>query len=218
MIFRRAGGLTLGLAALVAVAWGAGSQNKADDPDPGAELTPDSALTNIADPAPRPTPARADPKQKTIEKDTPMAERVAVLGVLNKRNGSAREVALHPGQAARFGDLVVRLRACETTGNWEQEQLTGAFVQADKRGADGAWRRIFSGWLYKETPSLNVVEDPLYDVWPKSCTMRHPDMGPDTVAASSVTAVRSSAKKSAAPAPAPEEEDPTPSALSNSTT
>ncbi|MBA3897401.1 MAG: DUF2155 domain-containing protein, partial [Sphingomonadaceae bacterium] len=38
-----------------------------------------------------------------------------------------------------------------------------------------------SGWLYKETPSLNVVEHPIYDVWTKACAMRHPDFGPDTV-------------------------------------
>jgi hypothetical protein len=209
----RVGGLAVALAALGAVAWSAGSQSQGESPDAAAELTPDTALSNVADAPPAARPAAPQPKPVTT--DTPMAERVAVLGVLNKRNGMAREVSLHPGQAARFGDLVVRLRACETTADWEQEQLTGAFVQADKRAADGNWRRIFSGWLYKESPSLNVVEDPLYDVWPKSCTMRHPDMGPDTVAAASAPAVRSSAKKSAdTPAPS----TPSPSAESSSTT
>jgi hypothetical protein len=215
MISARVGGIAVALAALGAIAWSAGSQSQGENPDASAELTPDTALANVAD-APA-APRRTPPQPKPITTDTPMAERVAVLGVLNKRNGMARDVALHPGQAARFGDLVVRLRACETTGDWEQEQLTGAFVQADKRGADGNWRRIFSGWLYKESPSLNVVEDPLYDVWPKSCTMRHPDMGPDTVAATSAPAVRPSAKKSAdTPAPAPAA--PSPSAESSSTT
>jgi hypothetical protein len=213
---RRAGGLAIGLAALGAIAWSAGSQGQADRPDEAAELTPDTALANIADtPAPRP----AAPQPKPVTTDTPMAERVAVLGVLNKRNGMAREVSLHPGEAARFGDLVVRLRACETTADWEPEQLTGAFVQADKRAPDGSWRRIFSGWLYKETPSLNVVEDPLYDVWPKSCTMRHPDMGPDTVAAASAPApAPSSAKKSAETPPSPTPAAPSPSAESNNPT
>src|SRR3712207_9503090 len=44
---------------------------------------------------------------------TPMAERVAVLGLLNKRNGISREITLKPGQAVRVGDAIVRLRACE---------------------------------------------------------------------------------------------------------
>ena len=97
----------------------------------------------------------------------------------------------------------------------------GAFVQLDVRGADGQFRRVFSGWLYKESPSLNVVEHPIYDVWPKSCTMRHPDIGPATVAAtSSGAAPRSIAKKSAgdAASPPPPTAEPKPSAESNNAT
>ena len=105
---------------------------------------------------------------------TPMPERVAVLGLLNKRNGISREIKLKPGQAVRAGDVVVRLRACETAAPWEVQKLTGAFVQLDVRNPQGQFQRAFSGWLYKETPSLNVVEHPVYDVWPKSCEMTHP--------------------------------------------
>ena len=105
---------------------------------------------------------------------TPMAERVAVLGLLNKRNGIVRDLTLKPGQAIRVKDVVVRLRACETTAPWEREKLTGAFVQVDVQRPDENWNRVFSGWLYKESPSLNVVEHPVYDVWPKSCAMSFP--------------------------------------------
>ena len=105
---------------------------------------------------------------------TPMAERVAVLGLLNKRNGIVRDITLKPGQAIRVRDAVVRLRACDATAPWENERLTGAFVQLDVEQPDGSWKRVFSGWLYKESPSLNVVEHPVYDVWPKSCAMSWP--------------------------------------------
>jgi len=105
---------------------------------------------------------------------TPMAERVAVLGLLNKRNGIVRDLTLKPGQAMRVKDVTVRLKACDTSAPWELEKLTGAFVQVDVRRPDGQWVRRFSGWLYKESPSLNVVQDPVYDVWPKSCAMTWP--------------------------------------------
>lgn len=166
--------------------------------------------------APSPTPSAAEsadatsagvvtidvPRDADAEKGaTPMAERVAVLGVLNKRNGESREVTLKPGQAVRVGDAVIRLRACDTTAPWEPQQLTGAFVQLDVQQFDKSWRRVFSGWLYKEQPALNVVQNPIYDVWPKSCKMSRPDTGPDTVAASTVMrSGASSAKKSAPPA------------------
>ncbi len=128
--------------------------------------------TSVAPAKPKALPA--------ISKETPMKDRVAVLGFLNKRNGLSRDITLKPGEAVRIGDVVVRLRACETTNDWEYERLTGAFVQVLVNDPDKKWRKYFSGWLYKESPSLNVVEHPIYDVWPKECRMRHPDTGPET--------------------------------------
>ena len=133
---------------------------------------------------------------------TPMAQRVAVIGVLNKRNGRARDVTLKPGQAIRVGDVAVYLRACERTAPWEPDQLTGAFVQVDVRGTNGRWRRFFSGWLYRERPNLNVVQHPVYDVWTKSCTMSFPATGPDTESLKAVSSAKKSPGAAASPAPA----------------
>lgn len=138
---------------------------------------------------------------------TPMAERIAVLGVLNKRNGIVREVALKPGQSAKWRDMIVRLRACETTAPWEEEKLTGAFIQVDVQRPDAQWQRVFSGWVYKESPSLNVVEHPVYDVWPKSCAMTYP-AGPEAPAAPVRSSSRSSAPKSGAGRSAPASPEP----------
>ena len=129
-------------------------------PDPARDQPQAQATTPLASPLPAGT--------------TPMPERVATLGLLNKRNGIARDVTLKPGQALRIKDVIVRLRACERTPPWEFDQLTGAFVQVDVQQPGGGWKRVFSGWLYKESPGLNVVEHPVYDVWPKSCAMNFP--------------------------------------------
>jgi hypothetical protein len=111
---------------------------------------------------------------------TPMAERIAVLGLLNKRNGQTRDVELKPGEAIRFDKVVIRLRACEKTAPWENRPDEGAFVQLLVNelppGTTEAerWRSVFSGWLFKENPAANVVEHPIYDVWVKACKMRFP--------------------------------------------
>lgn len=111
---------------------------------------------------------------------TPMAERIAVLGLLNKRNGQTRDIELKPGEAIRFGKVVVRVRACEKTAPWETYPDQGAFVQllVNERppGTTEAerWRSVFSGWLFKENPAANIVEHPIYDVWVKACKMSFP--------------------------------------------
>ena len=60
---------------------------------------------------------------------TPMAERVATLGLLNKRNNISRELKMKPGEARREGDVIVRLSACERTAPWEDPPEVGAFAQ-----------------------------------------------------------------------------------------
>ena len=110
-----------------------------------------------------------------IEGATPMAERVAVVGLLNKRNGLVRELEMKPGESVRVGRAIVRMRACEMTAPWEDPPETGAFVQLtvqDQR--DDKWRRVFSGWIFRERPDRNVIEHPIYDVFVKSCAMRYP--------------------------------------------
>ncbi len=110
-----------------------------------------------------------------IEGATPMAERVAVVGLLNKRNGLVRELEMKPGTSMRVGRAIVRMRACEMTAPWEDPPETGAFVQLtvqDQR--DDKWRRVFSGWIFRERPERNVIEHPIYDVFVKSCAMTYP--------------------------------------------
>ena len=107
---------------------------------------------------------------------TPMEERVATIGLINKRNNETQDLELRPGQQQRVGNVIVRLSACERTAPWEMPQETGAFVQVLvlERGSEDNFRRIFSGWLFKNSPSLNVVEHPIYDVWVKDCAMTFP--------------------------------------------
>lgn len=179
--------IALGAGGIALAGWGAAMalQN---------EAAPEAnAVAPAPAPAAAPAPLPAPPASRAA---TPMAEREAVIGLLNKRNGLSRDLRMKPGQALRVGDVVIRLRACEQTAPWEPEQLTGAFVQVDIRGANDKWGRVFSGWLYKETPSLNTVEHPVYDVWTKACTMRFPEIGPETETVSSGAPARSSARRS----------------------
>jgi hypothetical protein len=181
------------------------------------------AIQNVVAPKPaakpKPAPApvavqpavAADPEAENIGKVTPMPERVATIGLLNKRNGLYRDLVMKPGEARRIGDIVIRLKACEQTAPWEPEQLTGSFVQVIVRSGENSWRKVFSGWLFKESPSLNVVEHPIYDVWTKACTMSFPETGPQTSVvrggAPADKGARPKARKSPAPSPSDDDSD-----------
>jgi len=159
-----------------------------------------------------------------IEGATPMAERVAVVGLLNKRNGLVQDLEMKPGDSARVGRAIVRLRACEQTAPWEDPPETGAFVQLtvqDQR--DDKWYRVFSGWIFRERPDRNVIQHPIYDVFVKSCAMTYPGGEPVALSAPKAAAPKaSSAPQSpatnggegspATPSPAPAAPPPVPAA------
>lgn len=146
-----------------------------------------------APPPAAPKPATTAPKIATV---TPVKDRVLVIGALSKRTGQSRSFTLKPGQYVEFAGIRITARTCETTPPWERPKLSGAFLQVDEKLGNSPLRRVFSGWLYAESPSLNVMEHPRYDVWLKSCTMRFPD-GPTLGPSPS-----SSTKKSPDPASA----------------
>lgn len=134
--------------------------------------------------APVPAPGAVDPGV-----GTPLAERVATLGLLNKRNNISQDIQMKPGESRRIGNVIIRLASCERTAPWESPPETGAFVQVlvqERLSANSSleWHRIFSGWLFKNNPSVNVVEHPVYDVWVKDCAMDFPG-GPEIPASRS---------------------------------
>lgn len=140
-------------------------------------------LTQSSQPQVQPRAAARAPARPPVQiasgDATPMAERVATIALLNKRNGETRDLEMKPGESRRIGDAIIRLSACERTAPWEPVPETGAFVQLlvqdrETRSSDPVWKRVFSGCVFKESPSLNVVEHPIYDVWVKNCAMAFP--------------------------------------------
>jgi hypothetical protein len=152
---------------------------------------------------------------------TPVKDRVATLGFLNKRNNITQDIVLRSGEAKRIGNAIVRLSTCERTAPWEDPAETGAFVQlyVEERATTEqklTWHKVFSGWLFKNSPSLNVVQHPVYDVWIKDCAMKFPgEEDSPASAAPAKSAAKPAGKPAAAPAPddapaaddAPVEED-----------
>ena len=157
------------LIAAGALALLAGCEDGRPEPQPRATEVPEEIAS---EPAPEII--------ETTSVGTPMAERVATIGLINKRNNITRDIEMTPGDLVRLDDVIIRMSACERTAPWEAPAQTGAFVQLfvnERRGADAdtQWYRVFSGWLFKENPSINVVEHPIYDVWVKDCAMSFPD-------------------------------------------
>ena len=51
----------------------------------------------------------------------------------------------------------------------EEQPKTTSFVEVDEIQLDGQEKRIFTGWMFAESPGLNAVEHPVFDVWLTDC-------------------------------------------------
>lgn len=138
---------------------------------------------------------------------TPVKDRVATIGLLNKRNNLTQDLVMKTGESRRVGNVIIKLANCERTLPWESPPEIGAFLQVfvEERASTRdrlAWHKVFSGWLFRNSPSLNTVEHPVYDVWVKDCAMKFPGEEEDPAAfASASSAAKASGKASTAPAP-----------------
>src|SRR3546814_5734294 len=77
--------------------------------------------------------AGAGPNAGPASGGTPMAERVATVAVLNKRNNLSQDFEMKPGETQRLGAVEIRVEACERTAPWEMPSEAGAFVQVSVR-------------------------------------------------------------------------------------
>jgi hypothetical protein len=93
---------------------------------------------------------------------------IAVFAGLDKITGRITTFEIPVNEVRRFGALNVYPRVCNSRPPTEEPKTT-SFVQVDENLINGGTRRIFSGWMLAESPGLNAVEHPVYDVWLIGC-------------------------------------------------
>jgi len=93
---------------------------------------------------------------------------VAEFAGIDKITGRIITFDVYMDETVQFGALQVTPRVCYSSPETE-EPKTDAFVEVDEITLDRKIRRIFTGWMFAESPGLNAVEHAVYDVWLKSC-------------------------------------------------
>ena len=107
-----------------------------------------------------------------------IANPIAVFNGLDKITGITTTFEIEIGKEKQFGGLVVKPDACYSRPVTEEPKTT-TFVEVDEVKTDKSRSRIFSGWMFAESPGLSGVEHPVYDVWLTGC--RDPNAPPPVV-------------------------------------
>jgi hypothetical protein len=98
---------------------------------------------------------------------------IAVFAALDKVTGRISHLEVPIDNTVEFGALKVTPRVCDTRPPTEQPR-TASFVEVDEVKLTGEVQRIFTGWMFAESPGLHAVEHPVFDVWLTNCKTNAP--------------------------------------------
>lgn len=143
---------------------------------------------------------------------------IAVFAALDKVTGRISHLEIPIDQTVQFGALKVTPRVCDTRPPTEAPH-TASFVEVDEIKLTGEVERIFTGWMFADSPGLHAVEHPVFDVWLTNCKTNEPvapagsEQNAAAPAAPAAEAPAGEAPAAAAPPPeAPAAEAPPPAA------
>jgi hypothetical protein len=102
---------------------------------------------------------------------------VAVFAALDKVTAKISRLEVPLNQTASFGALKITPRVCYSRAPTEPPKTT-SFVEVDETQLDGKQKRIFAGWMFADSPGLNAVEHPVFDVWLTDCNQPQRVVGP----------------------------------------
>lgn len=97
-----------------------------------------------------------------------IANPVAVFAGIDKITGRITTFDVYVNETVQYGALQVTPKVCYSRDDTEAQKIDG-FVEVDEITLDRKIRRIFTGWMFADSPGLNAVEHPIYDVWLTGC-------------------------------------------------
>jgi hypothetical protein len=94
---------------------------------------------------------------------------IAMFAALDKVTAAVKQLTVQLNQTGEFRTLKITPRACYTRAPTEPPR-TSTFVEIDEVMFDGKEKRIFTGWMFAESPGRNPLLHPVFDVWLTSCS------------------------------------------------
>jgi hypothetical protein len=106
-----------------------------------------------------------------------ISNKVAVFSGIDKITGRITSFDVYIDETVQFGALQVTPKVCYSRDETEAQKID-SFVEVDEITLDRKVRRIFTGWMFADSPGLNAVEHPIYDVWLTGCKQQSDVVAP----------------------------------------
>ena len=102
---------------------------------------------------------------------TTISNPIAAFSGLDKITGRITNFDVYINETVQFGALQITPRVCYTRPPTET-QRTSVFIEVDQVSLKGGTERIFTGWMFADSPALNAIDHPVYDIWLVDCKQK----------------------------------------------
>jgi len=97
------------------------------------------------------------------DSDDFISKNSAIVQILTKQSGRTQTLTIPMNRPTEFEKIIINVRECLATDEFLPENF---YMMVDITKRD---HRIFSGWMSRNEPGQNPLQDPDHDLWLVRC-------------------------------------------------
>ena len=91
------------------------------------------------------------------------------IKILDKLSSKNKLINLNIGEDYIFKNLVLKVLKCQNSKFDDDPEITSYLQVKDLNNINNNEVFIFNGWTFSSSPSIQVIDHPVYDLWVLKC-------------------------------------------------
>jgi hypothetical protein len=95
--------------------------------------------------------------------------RFVEIKILDKVSSKTSQLSLNIEQETKFENLIIKILKCKNSEFDDNPEVTAYMQVQDITLKNNDKVFVFNGWTFSSSPSINLFDHPVYDIWLIKC-------------------------------------------------
>ena len=91
------------------------------------------------------------------------------IKILDKISSKTSQLSLKMGEENNFENLIIKILKCKNSKFDDNPEITTYLQVKDSKNSNNDEVFVFNGWTFSSSPSIQVFDHPVYDLWILKC-------------------------------------------------
>ena len=91
------------------------------------------------------------------------------IKILDKLSSKNKLIKLNVGEENIFKNLIIKVLKCKNSEFADNPEIISYLLVKDKNNKENNEVFVFNGWTFSSSPSIQVFDHPVYDIWILRC-------------------------------------------------